>query len=77
MKTDYQYLHFVKIQEKPKTSVWSCQTRSGDELGKVEWYGPWRQYCYFPTQQAVYSSGCMDDISDFLKHLNGKGCSNG
>lgn len=70
IKTDYQFLHFMISQEKTKTSVWSCFTRHGDELGTVKWYGAWRQYCYFPTQQAVYSAGCMDDIADFCRQLN-------
>jgi hypothetical protein len=42
MKTIYQYIHFVKIADKPKTSVWSCRnTRCGAELGIVEWYPAW------------------------------------
>ena len=71
LKTSYQYLSFIKMKDNPKTSVWSCQTRGGDELGQVKWYGPWRSYCYFPTQQAVYSDGCLKDIADFIKQLKG------
>jgi len=70
MKTMYQFLHFVETDKKPKTSTWSCRTRGGDELGTVKWYSSWRQYCYFPTVQAVYSAGCMEDIAAFCKQLN-------
>lgn len=63
----YEYVHFVKVDDKPKTSVWRCQNIKGeDELGIVKWYAPWRQYCYFPTVQAVYSAGCLADIKDFI-----------
>jgi hypothetical protein len=66
----YEYVHFVHIEDKPKTSVWSCRmNRTDNELGQVKWYSPWRQYCYFPTVQAVYSAGCLKDIEDFIKKL--------
>jgi len=76
MRTTYRYIHFVEIEKKPKTSVWSCRNnRTGGELGRVEWYGPWRQYCYSPTgssaaSQVVYSEGCLADIVAFLKQLS-------
>jgi len=58
MERTYEYIEFVRVEEKPKTSVWSCRNRkSGDELGIVRWHGPWRRYCYFPLVQAVYSEG--------------------
>ena len=65
---EYKYIRFVKINEKPKTSVWSCLNKSsGTELGTVGWYAPWRQYCFFNRVQAVYSAGCLNDIADFIK----------
>ena len=68
MKTDYQYITFKLVEEKPKTKVWQCcNKKSGGELGIVKWYPAWRQYCYFPTVQAVYSDGCLQDIADFIE----------
>ncbi len=70
MKTTYQYIHFEKIEDKPKTSVWSCRNNNSNvELGKICWNGSWRQYCYYPTVQAVYSVGCLHDIGDFINTL--------
>jgi hypothetical protein len=72
MITQYRYLKFVNLQlqnEGHKTSIWSCQSRSSDELGKVKWHSGWRQYCYFPTVQAVYSDGCLMDIAGFIRQL--------
>lgn len=64
----YQYIKFVEVEKKPKTSVWSCRNRSdGYELGEVKWHGPWRQYCYFPSGPAVYSKGCLEDIAHFME----------
>ena len=81
MKTKYKFIHFVKITDKPKTFVWSCRTQGGSnlidhqefELGKVQWYPIWRQYCFFTTGiDAVYSVGCLEDINDFIKQLSNK-----
>lgn len=70
MKTAYKYIRFEKIADKPKTSVWSCcNARSNAELGQVRWYPAWRQYCYFPTCPAIYSTGCLEDINNFIGQL--------
>lgn len=69
---DYEYIYFNRIKTKKmilrKTSIWSCMSKRGrDLLGIVKWYGPWRQYCFFPTDPTVFSAGCMADIIDFIK----------
>ena len=70
MRTTYQYIHFVEVEKKAKTSVWSCRNnRTGGELGRVEWYGPWRQYCFFPEPTTVFNVTCLKDIIDFLRQL--------
>jgi hypothetical protein len=64
---DFKYIEFVELPSKGKTSIWSCRNKnSGTELGQVRWHGPWRQYCYFPAVDAVYSSGCLFDIGSFV-----------
>jgi hypothetical protein len=70
MKTQFQYIHFVQLETRGKTSVWSCRnTHHGEELGIIKWWGAWRQYCYFPTVEAIYSAGCLQDIQEFIKLL--------
>ena len=75
MKTRYKFLIFEKAKEQPpKTERWECKNaRNGTVLGEVKWYGPWRQYCYFPIVQAVYSNGCLKDIAHFIGQLGGLG----
>lgn len=66
----YEHINFIKVADKSKTSVWACRNnQAGAELGRIRWYGAWRQYCYFPVAQAVYSRGCLEDIAAFLKDL--------
>ncbi len=62
----YQYLTFVKIKQKQKTSVWRVDDRDGNELGRVFFYGKWKQYSYEATSPAIYSSSCLADVMTFL-----------
>ena len=71
MKTEYKYIHFVKVKGNPKTSIWICRNnKSNTDLGEVKWYGQWRQYCYFPDGMSVYNIDCLKDIIDFVNQLN-------
>lgn len=71
MKTEYQYLIFVEVDNpNKKTKIFECRNKNSQTvLGLVKWHGAWRQYCYFPTVRAVYSAGCLDDMSEFIKQL--------
>ncbi len=64
------YIEFRRLPSKRKTSVWSvCATRSGKALGVVQWFTGWRQYCFMPLEDTVFSKGCMEDINDFISQL--------
>ena len=66
----HKYIHFVKIADKAKTSIWSCRNNSGEyEIGIVKWNPGWRQYCFYPASDMVFSRGCMDDISGFIRSI--------
>ena len=49
---------------------WITSKSSGDTLGSIRWYGPWRQYCFFPTEGTLFNSGCMESLVEFLKEAN-------
>jgi len=75
LKTRYTFIHFIEVGKKAKTSVWECRNnRSSDVLGKIMWYAPWRQYCFFPTMGdvLVFNVGCLGDISNFIMQLRGR-----
>lgn len=75
MKIQYKYIYFVDLSSlypKRKTSVWRCDSRNGDSLGYIAWFSRWRQYCFYPRKGTVYSTGCMNDIIDFIKQLKEK-----
>ncbi len=65
-----KYIEFNLIEEKPKTSVYSVNNlSSGIILGTIKWYPAWRQYCFFPKGNTVYSMGCINDIESFIQNL--------
>ncbi len=70
MKPAYKYISIIPIEVFPKTSVYSVNSISSyNRIGIIKWYAPWRRYCYFPEKDTVYSSGCLDDINDFIQQL--------
>ena len=73
MKHATKYMTFVLVERKPKTTVWDILNRkSGFPLGRIAWYGPWRQYVCSLVEDAVFNNGCLRDIAEFLDKLNRK-----
>ncbi len=71
MKTEYKHIRFQDLSAqypRRKTSTYNCWNHSEILLGCVEWKSGWRQYIFEPNQ-AVFSAGCLQDISHFIKQL--------
>lgn len=52
------------------TSTWNVINRyNNTQLGTVGWYGPWRQYSFFPNPvlDLVFEKQCLRDIADFCE----------
>ena len=70
LSAQYEHIRFLLHHHLTKTAVYRCCTNSsGDDLGEVRWYAPWRQYCFFPFTNTVFSKGCMEDINTFITKL--------
>jgi hypothetical protein len=41
----------------------------GGGLGRITFYPPWRQYIFEPDISTIWSDGCLDQVSEFLKKL--------
>jgi len=66
-----KYLQIQKIEDKPKTSVYECRNKmTGDKLGIIKWYPPFRKYSFFSEPNIVYDAKCLEDITDFIKELS-------
>ena len=71
LHNDYKYITMIHDHDLPKTSVFDVYTKNEKEtyLGEIRWYAPWRQYCFYPQDECVFSKGCMNDICDFINRL--------
>jgi len=70
MKTEYQFIHFEKIEDSPRHMWWSChENKTCNELGEVRWFLSWKQYAFWPNENSVYSVGCLKDIAAFIAQL--------
>lgn len=68
-----KWICFVKGIDRPKTESWDVENnKSGDLLGVIEFYPPFRQYGFIPFGDTVYDDGCLRDILDFVVLLNEK-----
>ena len=67
----YEYFRVVKLHRSParKTDRYQLLTRHNDRIGVVSWYSSWRQYCFFPEYDTVWSAGCLRDVQAFLDGL--------
>jgi hypothetical protein len=66
----YKYIYITVISEKPKTKVYGIFNNKNDHfLGEIKWYFNWRQYCFFPVLDTVYSHNCLENIIDFIKNI--------
>lgn len=71
MKTEYQYIRFDDYTN-PNQDIrrYFCVNKRADRpIGEIRWYGPWRQYCFVPFIDTIYSAGCLRDIADFIGQL--------
>jgi hypothetical protein len=70
MKTKYQYINFVLLEKKEKTSIYQIRNNNhGHQLGIIKWHSPWRQYCFWPYSGTVFNKGCLDNINHFIDQL--------
>ncbi len=71
MKTGYKYIYFKETDSpKRKTKTFDCVNNDGVTiLGTVEWHTGWRQYCFFPADDCVFSKSCLEDVNNFIQQL--------
>lgn len=62
------HLKFIKQEfENRKTFIWEVfSTYDQSYLGKIHWHPPWRQYCFFPIEECVWSHDCLKEVSNFI-----------
>lgn len=68
------YLVFIKLKRPKgrKTDIWEVASMEKAHLGYIKFNGAWRQYVQEPAAGTIWSGGCNDQISTFLKKQNEK-----
>ena len=65
-----KFLEFKQIPYEGKTKRFEVISKlHGDVLGKICWYGGWRQYVFSPAYPTVWNNDCLTDIINFLEQL--------
>lgn len=66
-----EYLRFEKRRpEGFRTVVVDIfSTRSGHNLGRIGWWGPWRQYTFQPEDGSIWNTGCLATVSAYIDVL--------
>jgi hypothetical protein len=68
------YLRFSE-HEKPgrKTPIVDVfYTVDNSTYGRIEWYGPWRQYVFFPEPNTIWTVECAETIIEYIQTLQAR-----
>ncbi len=70
-ETKYLVFDAYNLPGKKMKIVKVINKSSGNELAEIQWYGPWRQYCFMPTIEfdTVWNSDCLNDINSVITML--------
>lgn len=61
-----------KTKKFPKTKTFlirSIDPTVIPALGFIKWYGAWRKYVFFSSEETIFESTCLQDIIAFIKQL--------
>lgn len=63
------FLDFVHADSSPsgKTERWWVNSKTGDPLGSINWYAPWRRYVFYPTHNTLFDVACLTAIAQFIE----------
>ncbi len=65
-----KYLEFYKGTNKPKTQLFLVRSKKHNiNLGFIKWYSRWRCYAFFPEEETIFNSECLNDIKEFIDKL--------
>jgi hypothetical protein len=66
-----EYLRFdERWPEGRKTAIVGVfAERDGERLGRIQWFGRWRQYAFMPDSECVFNQGCLTTINAYMAAL--------
>ena len=67
------FFTFVEVDTGEKTGRYDLVSKKGELLGSIKYFPYWRQYCFFPDNETIWSAGCLKDVVAFLDKINSNG----
>ena len=66
-----KYLKFVEDETyEGKTKAFRIINKiSGVDVGEIKWKVEWRQYCFYPDNFTFWTSGCLNEVTEFIDKL--------
>lgn len=63
------WIRFDELTPNPATKRWAVMPTDGSaQIGRVQWYGAWRKYCFMPIPNCVFEQMCLREIADFCEN---------
>ena len=56
-------------RQEHRTDFFEVYSHRGNRLAVIRWYGPWRQYVFFPDRETIWTVGCLSEIQIFINGL--------
>ncbi len=58
-------LQIKETKDTGKTKVFQVGCNDA-YLGNIKWYAPWRRYTFFPENNTLFDSNCLNEITSFI-----------
>jgi hypothetical protein len=70
-ETKYLTFDAYNIPSRKTKHISISNKSSGEEIGTINWYGAWRQYCFMPTMEfdTVWNNTCLTDVISVIDML--------
>ena len=65
MKTllETEYLRFIDKESKQITKIIGVvNIHHDEEIGEIKWFGKWRQYCFYPSDNTIWNRSCLEEV---------------
>jgi hypothetical protein len=66
-----KYLRFFKESNIHKKTFYIhiVNISSNRSIGVIQWYSPWRQYCFYPIRDTIWNKDCLNSIHEVITLL--------
>ena len=67
----YKFIHIKQVnnelfEKKPVFRIFN--NKSGDQLGIISYYKPWKEYVFSSIPECVFNNSCLRDVLDFIEN---------